>query len=70
LSYDQKHPLLLPKDHPFSEVIARYYHQTHLYAEPKLLQALIRDRFWIIRGLELSGNALFVIDKTSQQQIN
>jgi len=50
LPFGQKHPLLLPKNHHFSQVVARYYHQLNLHAGPTLLLCLIRERFWIYGG--------------------
>lgn len=48
--YDQQHPFLLPKNHPFTEVVARHYHLSYLHAGPQLTLSLIRNQFWIVRA--------------------
>jgi hypothetical protein len=53
IPFSQKHPALLPKNHLFCDVLARHYHQTHLHAGPKLLLAILREEFWIVRGPNL-----------------
>jgi len=53
LPHNQKHPILLPKQHNLCEVIARYYHYLHLHAGPQLLLAIVREQFWVIRGIDV-----------------
>lgn len=50
LEYDQKHPIILPKAHPFSQLIIRHEHRKNLHAGAQVILALIRQRFWIISG--------------------
>ncbi|XP_054707113.1 uncharacterized protein LOC129216917 [Uloborus diversus] len=48
LSESQKHPILLPKtDHVVNLIIADY-HLKLLHAGPQLLQAALREKFWIL----------------------
>jgi len=46
--YDQRHPILLPKDNKFTHLVIDHFH--HLYLHPGLqsLHFLIKQRFWII----------------------
>ncbi|XP_054719215.1 uncharacterized protein LOC129228558 [Uloborus diversus] len=50
LSYDQKHPMLLPKSHVITKLIVRHYHLAYLHAGPQLLLAILRQKFWIPDG--------------------
>ncbi|XP_065076956.1 uncharacterized protein LOC135700391 [Ochlerotatus camptorhynchus] len=54
ISSDRKHPMILPSKHPFSELVARYYHQKMLHAGPQLLIASIREKFWPLRVRNLA----------------
>lgn len=46
VSYNQKHPIILPKCH-FTTLIIDYYHKVYLHPGPLFLQALIQLKFWI-----------------------
>ncbi|XP_055615027.1 uncharacterized protein LOC129761333 [Toxorhynchites rutilus septentrionalis] len=50
----RKHPMILPSKHPFSELVARYYHQEMLHAGPQLLIACLREKFWPLRARNLA----------------
>lgn len=50
LSYDVKHPILLPKCHPLTRLIIRDYHQRQLHAGPQAILTGLRQKFWIING--------------------
>ncbi|XP_062716565.1 uncharacterized protein LOC134291988 [Aedes albopictus] len=52
---DQKHPFVLPSKHPFTELVARYYHQKLLHAGPQLLISSLREKFWPLRARNLAG---------------
>lgn len=47
LSYDQKHPILVPHKSVLSKMIIMERHRDNLHAGPKLLEAKIRENFWI-----------------------
>lgn len=47
LTYDQKHPILIPHKSVLSEMIIIEYHNNNFHAGPKLLEAKIREKFWI-----------------------
>ncbi|XP_058817497.1 uncharacterized protein LOC131680803 [Topomyia yanbarensis] len=49
VSYDQRHPMILPDKHPFTELLVVHYHRKLLHAGPQLLIATIRERFWPLR---------------------
>jgi hypothetical protein len=53
VSYEKKHPILLPKKHNFVTVLARQYHRANLHAGPQLLISLLRERYWIVRVNDL-----------------
>lgn len=50
LSYDEKHPYILPKNHHFTALVINYFHLRALHAEAQLLLADIRKQFWIPDG--------------------
>ena len=53
LPYDAAHPLLLPREHHLSLLIARHYHQRYFHAGVNYVLAHIRQQFWILSGREL-----------------
>ena len=48
LPEEQKHPLLLPKTDHVVDLIITDYHLRLLHAGPQLLQAALREKFWIL----------------------
>jgi hypothetical protein len=51
LSYDNKHPILLPRHSILTSLILQNEHQKNLHCGPQLLLAASRTRFWILRGI-------------------
>lgn len=47
-SYNVKHPLVLPKNHIFVDLIIKYYHEKYFHAGTSLLLSILRQRYWII----------------------
>ena len=47
LTFDQQHPLILPKGHHITTVIVEDIHKKNLHASGQLLLYLIRQKFWI-----------------------
>jgi hypothetical protein len=47
LTFDQQHPLILPKGHHIVTLIVEDIHKKDLYASGQLLLSLIRQKFWI-----------------------
>ncbi|GFX66181.1 integrase catalytic domain-containing protein [Trichonephila clavipes] len=58
LSYDQKHPMLLPKSHEFTRRVINFYHITYLHAGPQLTLSLIRQKFWFVDGRSVVRHTL------------
>lgn len=48
IMFEQKHQIVLPKHHRVTDLIVRYYHEKGFHAGPQLLQAVLRERYWII----------------------
>ncbi|KAJ8964269.1 hypothetical protein NQ317_005510 [Molorchus minor] len=50
LSYDNKHPMLLPRKSPLTLLIIEYYHKKYFHAGAGLraLEFLIAQKFWIL----------------------
>lgn len=50
VSYDMKHPILLPKSSHLSTLLIRHYHLSFLHGGPKLILAMLSRKFWILSG--------------------
>lgn len=50
VSYDTKHPLILPSKHIFTELIIIFEHTRHLHAGAQTVLAAVRRKFWPIHG--------------------
>uniref|UniRef100_A0A8D9DS55 Integrase catalytic domain-containing protein n=2 Tax=Cacopsylla melanoneura TaxID=428564 RepID=A0A8D9DS55_9HEMI len=48
LSYNSKHPLLLPANTHLSGLICDHFHRKSLHGGPRLVQSLIQQKYWII----------------------
>uniref|UniRef100_A0A8D9BE06 Integrase catalytic domain-containing protein n=1 Tax=Cacopsylla melanoneura TaxID=428564 RepID=A0A8D9BE06_9HEMI len=48
LEFEQRHPILLPKNDPIVTLIIQHYHRTNLHTGTHLLLTLIRQKYWII----------------------
>ncbi|XP_055524492.1 uncharacterized protein LOC129718097 [Wyeomyia smithii] len=46
ISTGRRHPIILDKDHPLTELIVLHYHHKLLHAGQQLLIASVRERFW------------------------
>lgn len=51
LSYDAKHPMILPAKHPVSELIIRHYHHLNGHVGTYQVLAEIRQRYWIVNAV-------------------
>ena len=47
LTFDQQHPLILPKRHHITTLIIEDIHKKNSHARGQLLLSLIRQKFWI-----------------------
>lgn len=50
LSFDQRHPILLPRCHQISDNIIRETHEKHQHAGIKATLCNIRQKYWIVDG--------------------
>lgn len=48
ISYDRKHPIILPKTHRYTRLLAEQIHVENLHCGPSLLIATLNQRFWIL----------------------
>ena len=53
LSLDRKHPMLLPKRHPFAGLLVRYEHIRNLHTGNESLLALLGRRYWILGARDI-----------------
>ncbi|XP_029345710.1 uncharacterized protein LOC103309099 [Acyrthosiphon pisum] len=53
IPYEQKHPALVPKRHPFTSILIHHYHKENCHPGPATLQRLIQQRFWIISARQV-----------------
>ena len=56
LKIDQRCPIILPKNHPFSWLIMNYYHtiKLHHYGGQSELLGQLNQKFWLINGITQS----------------
>ena len=47
LTFDQQHPMILPKGHHITTLPVEDIHKKNLHASGQLLLSLIRQKFWI-----------------------
>ncbi|CAG7687347.1 unnamed protein product [Allacma fusca] len=50
LSYNRKHPIIMPGNQTFTMLLVRHSHMLHLHAGLTLLLHLLRQRYWIIQA--------------------
>lgn len=53
LSFEQKHPVLLPKHDHFTELVVDHFHRKNLHTGPHLLLSLLRQKYWILSARSL-----------------
>ena len=58
LSYDEKHPIILPKKHHLSRLIVRLCHESLAHAGRKQTLVQTRKMFWILGGRGLAKNII------------
>ncbi|XP_044574134.1 uncharacterized protein LOC123258335 [Drosophila ananassae] len=47
LSYDERHPIIIPYSSPWARLLVRFTHRISLHGESQLLMRLIRSKYWI-----------------------
>ncbi|GFV08830.1 integrase catalytic domain-containing protein [Trichonephila clavipes] len=45
LKFEQKHPILIPKEHHFTSLVIRHFHRVNFHAGQELVLSLIRQQF-------------------------
>ena len=50
---EQKHPIILPKGHPFVRALVKYMHTENRHMGVDQLHFLIRERYWILQARQL-----------------
>lgn len=50
LTYDRKHPILLPNNHAITNLIIHYYHISHGHAGTQATLNVLRQKYWPING--------------------
>ncbi|XP_025270387.1 uncharacterized protein LOC112639726 [Camponotus floridanus] len=58
LTYDERHPVLLPKDSHLTRLIVDDCHQRALHGGTQLTLSLIRQQYWIPRGQAIVKGAI------------
>ena len=58
ITFEAVHPVILPKDHPVSTLIVRYYHEILGHAGREHVLSFIRQHFWIIQARSLVRHVL------------
>lgn len=53
LGFSQKHPLILPAKETLTERLIDFYHKINLHTGASLLDALLRQKYWILGGRSL-----------------
>lgn len=53
LSFEQRHPVILPKKHIYTEMLIMREHLRNLHVGPQALLGIIRLRYWPLGGLNL-----------------
>lgn len=53
INYEQRHPIILPKDHHLTKIIIKELHQEHLHCGPQALLGYTRLCYWPISGRRL-----------------
>lgn len=53
ISYNAKHPIILLAQNPFSKLLVKEFHVTHLHAGVSLLLHILRQNYCIIKGRRL-----------------
>lgn len=75
LTYEKKHPLLLPKKSNFTSILIDHFHKLHLHVGPRTLQSLINQKYWIIsarsaiRSRTIKCMSCFRVSPTNRQPI-
>lgn len=50
LSYDAKHPIIMPNNHPLTKLIIDFEHRRNLHAGTQATLAAVRQKYWPLKG--------------------
>lgn len=67
LSYDAKHPMILPGKHRVTEMIILHYHFANGHVGPYQLLAETRQHFWIVNGVSSIRRVLQLCHECKRQ---
>lgn len=56
LNFDQKYPIILPRNHHILNLLVDYHHIVNCHAGPDLLMSILRQRYWILSARSLIRN--------------
>lgn len=59
LRYSKKHPFIIPAKDVFTERLVDYYHQIYLHTGAYLLEAILRQNYWICGGRSLIRSRIY-----------
>jgi hypothetical protein len=59
LSYDIRHPVVLPKQHHVINILIDYFHLRYLHAGPQLVQSLLSKHVWILCARNVIRSRIF-----------
>lgn len=48
MSFDHKHPILLPKSDPFITLLVDHFHYLPCHCGPHLLQSILQQTYWFL----------------------
>ena len=58
LTYGQKHPIILPKDHPFVKMLIMHFHAENHHMGTDQLHFFLREKYWIVKSRQLMRTLL------------
>ena len=58
LSFEEKHPILLPKGHAFVRMIILHFHQENMHSGVDQTHFFLREKYWIVQARQLIRSLL------------
>jgi len=59
ISFNAKHPILLPKNHFVTNLLIDHYHVSYLHCGAQQLQSIISQKYWILSARSIIKNRIF-----------
>lgn len=59
LTFDQKHPIVLPRKHHIVDLLVDYHHKVNCHAGPDLLLSILRHKYWILSARNLIRSRIY-----------